>query len=91
MSLFNQIVTMHPFPSLVAQAQVMTNSKPRRGRLLVGRVANEDANASSQGADQMATWGMNTYVCYGSNTGEAATNQAHRSDLRLDPNGIVVI
>ena len=85
-----QIVTMHPIPSLVAQAQVMTNSKPRRGRLLVGPPTNEAGNTVTDGVGQMATSGMNTHVCFAGNSRVAVTNHLLRSDFQVTTPKVIV-
>ena len=91
MSLFTtQIVTTSSSPSLVVQAKVMSNSKPRRGRLLVGPTTNEAGNTVTDGVGQMATSGMNTHVCFAGNSRVAVTNHMLRSDFHVTTPKVIV-
>lgn len=86
----NSFETTTPGPEV--RATVKTKTDPRRGKIVLGRIANEAHKASLE-AGQMATRGTTPYVCYGSNPGEAAVNQPLGSNLRLNlvSTGITVI
>lgn len=72
------------FPGPVARATVKTKTDPRQGKIVLGRTANEAPKKASLLAGRMANRGTNTYVCLAGNSREAASNQPHGSDLRLN-------